>query len=129
MAEVTDESLIQRMLDWPFRGRQLRAMQLREGYGKKDFEEQLINAGADSEIIEQVWAILADHAVDGFKPKPEDNLQYMFGLAEEDLDEDVILRLLEGNGCHIPGESEVAELGRVNTVENLVMFVSSLKSR
>jgi len=117
------------MFDWPFGGRQRRAMKLREGYAKKDFDAQLIDAGADREIVEQVWAILADHAVEGFKAKPEDNLQHMFGLAEEDLDEDVILRLLQANGCRIPDEREVAAMGPVETVEDLVMFVSSLTVR
>ena len=124
---MTNETMLQRILDWPFRGRQLRAMNLREGYTKDHFQEQLLNAGADTETIEQVWTLLADHAVEGFKPKPEDNLQYLFGLAEEDLDEEVILALLEANGCHIPNESEVARMGPLDSVHDLVMFVSSLK--
>jgi hypothetical protein len=124
---MANQSLIQRLLDWPFQGRQLLAMKQREGYTKGDFRRQLCDAGGDDEVIEQVWTILADHAVDGFKPRPENNLQYMFGLAEEDLDEDVILRLLEANGCRIPDDSEVAAMGPVDTVADLVMFVSSVK--
>jgi hypothetical protein len=124
---MTKESMIQRILDWPFRGRQQRAMKAREGYSKDDFREHLSNAGGDTEVIEEVWTILKDHAIDGFKPKPEDNLQYIYGLAEEDLDEDVILRLLQAYSCRIPSESELASMKPVDTVQDLVLFVSGLK--
>jgi hypothetical protein len=125
--DMTKESLVQRIMDWPFRGRQLRAMKARESYTKNNFQEQLSDAGGDNEVIEEVWAILTDHAIDGFKPKPEDNLQYIFGLAEEDLDEDVVLKLLEVYSCRIPNESELASMKPVDTVQDLVMFVSALK--
>lgn len=127
LVSMAKDSMIQRILDWPFRGRQLRAMKAREGYTKSDFQDLLFNAGGDREVIEDVWEILSDHAIDGFKPKPEDNLTYIFGLAEEDLDEDVLLMLLEKYGCRIPNESEIASMRPVDTVQDLVMFVSSLK--
>lgn len=126
---MTKESVLQKILDWPFRGRQLDAMKTREDYTKSNFQEHLSNAGGDSEIIEEVWTILTGHAIDGFKPKPEDNLQYIFGLAEEDLDEDVILELLKTYSCRIPNESELASMKPVDTVQDLVIFVSALKPR
>lgn len=125
--DMTKETLVQRILDWPFRGRQLRVMKARESYTKNKFQEQLCDAGGDSEVIEEVWAILTEHAIDGFKPKPEDNLQYIFGLAEEDLDEDVVLKLLKRYSCRIPNKSELASMKPVDTVKDLVMFVSALK--
>jgi hypothetical protein len=87
----------------------------------------LSNAGGDSEVIEEVWTMLTGHAIDGFRPKPEDNLQHIFGLAEEDLDKDVVLKLLETYSCRIPNESELASMKPVDTVQDLVMFVSALK--
>jgi hypothetical protein len=125
--DMTKESMVQRILDWPFRGRQLRAMKARESYTKSNFQEHLSNAGGDSEVIEEVWTMLTGHAIDGFRPKPEDNLQHIFGLAEEDLDKDVVLKLLETYGCRIPNESELASMKPVDTVQDLVMFVSALK--
>lgn len=125
--DMAKESMVQRILDWPFRGRQLRAMEARQSYTKSNFQEHLSNAGGDSEVIDEVWTILTGHAIDGFKLKPEDNLQYIFGLAEEDLDEDVILKLLEKYNCRIPNESELASMRPVDTVQDLVMFVSALK--
>lgn len=125
--DMTNESLLQRILDWPFRGRQLHAMKARESYTMSSFQEQLTDAGGDSEVIQEVWAILRDHAIDGFKPKPEDNLQYIFGLAEEDLDEDVVLKLLKICNCRVPTEGELALMNPVDTVKDLVMFVSALK--
>jgi hypothetical protein len=102
-------------------------MKARESYTKNNFQEQLSKAGGDSEVIEEVWVILTDYAIDGFKPKPEDNLQYIFGLAEEDLDEDVVLKLLETYNWRIPNESELASMKPVDTVQDLVMLVSALK--
>jgi hypothetical protein len=102
-------------------------MKARESYTKNDFQEQLSDAGGDSEVIEEVWAILTEHAIDRFKPKPEDNLQYIFGLADEDLDEGVVRKLLKTYGCRIPIESELASMKPVDTVQDLVMFVSALK--
>jgi hypothetical protein len=124
---MTKESMLHRILDWPFRGRQLRAMKTRETYTRDNFQEQLSNAGGDSEVIKEVWTILTDHAIPGFKPKPEDNLQYIFGLAEEDLDEDVVLKLLQTYGCRIPNETDIASMKPVDTVQELVLFVSALK--
>lgn len=104
-------------------------MKTRERYTKDNFQEQLSDAGGDSEVIEDVWTILTDHAIDGFKPKPDDNLQYIFGLAEEELDEDVILKLLQTYGCRIPNEREIASMWPVDTVQDLVLFVSAMKPK
>lgn len=122
-------NLIHRIFDWPFRGRQLRAMKSRDHYNQNDFVRSLIDAGADADVISDVWTILAGQAIDGYKPHPEDDLQYLFGLSDEDLDEDVILKLLETHHCQVPSDSELKMIGPINTARDLVMMVSSLKLR
>src|SRR5712671_7945474 len=118
-------SLMQRVFGWPFRGRQLRAMASRYSYSRDDFRKYFAATGAASNVIDAVWETLIDHAVIEFKPMPEDNLQYIFGLADEDLDIDVVLQLLKNCGCRIPKPDEIEKMGSIDTVEDLVRFVST----
>ena len=108
------------LVEGPWPSRQHRLMEQRADYELADFIQHF---GREPDIAKEIWSALSDVAlVDGFKPKPEDDLLKVFGLAEEDLD-DVVLRILQRCGCRIPS---VAETG--DTVADLFEFVAAMRT-
>ena len=116
------------LLEWPLRHRQLKLMKNRSSYSKTQFIKDFDNCDAEREVAAKVSdALIKEVAVSEFKPKPEDSLLEVFGLADEDLD-DVVLDILTKCDCRIPSNSEIETMLPVNTVADLVKFVTLLKS-
>jgi hypothetical protein len=111
------------LFEAPLRRRQQRLMQTRLDYRKSEFCDHF---GNDSSVASVVWDTLQKEAVvEGFKPKPGDDLHQVFGLMDEDLD-DVALRILTECGCRVPLPTETAAMRPVTTTADLVSFVSSM---
>lgn len=118
------------LFQWPFLGRQQRLMKSRTMYTKDSFSNFFLSRGVSKDIVDEVWAILVDAAVTkDFKPYPEDELLKTFGLAEEDLDEDIVLVLLERCACRIPTPDEMETMEPLQTVADLVEFISRMKQQ
>jgi len=75
-------------------------------------------------------ALRAEAVIAEFKPHPEDSIENVFGLADEDEDENLILALLRRCGCRIPvpHSQEALNMGPVNTVCDLVDYLVRMKS-
>ena len=115
------------VLEWPLRRRQTRLMKSRGSYTKEDFARFFEQQAVPQKILDEVWDAIVDVAVvEDFKPHPEDNLEKDFGLADEDLDEDVILALLHRCGCRVPPVEEALQWGPVDTVADLVRFLTEM---
>jgi hypothetical protein len=103
-------------------------MKDRNAYSKDDFIGFFLARDVSREIADETWSVLAQTAViEGFKPRPEDELTRTFGLAEEDLDEDVVLPLLQRCKCRVPPPSEIEGMKPLETVADLVEFVSQMQ--
>ncbi|HEX2210569.1 MAG TPA: hypothetical protein VHG93_23010 [Longimicrobium sp.] len=99
-------------------------MRQRQHYEFDDFVRSL---GREPDIAQEIWNTLSREAVvTGFKPKPEDDLLKVFGLADDDLDE-IVLRILERCGCRVPAPAETEHLPPVRTVEDLFAFVVAMR--
>lgn len=104
---------------------QRRLMRERANYHLTDFVQHF---GRDADIAEEVWSALSDEAViPGFRPKPEDDLRKVFGLAEEDLD-DVVLSILARCRCRVPPPSETGRMNPLRTVADLFEFVAGVRA-
>jgi hypothetical protein len=115
------------LLEWPLRHRQLKLMKSRHSYSKTQFIKDFDNSDAECKIAAEVWDALRKEAViSEFKPKPEDSLLEVFGLADEDLD-DVVLALLNSCHCRIPSNHEIETTSPVYTVADLVKFIALFK--
>lgn len=91
-------------------------------------DEFLQPFGTDRDIAEQVWdSLRAEAVVAEFKPKPDDDLLWVFGLADEDLDE-LVLHLLRHFGCRVPDPTETEGMRPVRTVSDMILFVASMRS-
>jgi hypothetical protein len=113
------------LVEGPWSSRQRRLMEQRADYQFADFMQHF---GREPEIAKEIWSALSDHAlVYGFKPKPQDELLKVFGLAEEDLD-DLVLRILQRCGCRIPSVAETGRMKPVRTVGDLFELVAEMKN-
>lgn len=118
-------SWLGRLVELPFSAPQHRLMRERNDYGKDDF---IRSFSVDAQISNAVWDGLSREAVvKGFKPMPTDDLQRVFGLAEEDLD-DFVLQILVQCGCRIPDSAETSAMSPVRTVGDLVAFVAGMRN-
>ena len=105
----------------------MRVMQSRTSYTKDDFARFFEQQNAPQQVLDEVWDALVDVAVvEDFKPHPEDNIEWVFGAGDEDKDEDIILALLYRCGCRVPPVEEALQWGPVDTVGDLVRFLTEM---
>jgi hypothetical protein len=87
---------------------------------------QIEEAGGDKIAAGFVHCKLSEWVVaDNFTPYPEDNLHSVYGIAEEELDEDIILCLFEEMKIPLPSRDFLAVFGAVDTPLKIAQLVSS----
>ena len=71
-----------------------------------------------------LWEKLMEAKVcDELTPYPDDDLHKVFGLAEEDLDEDIVLAVIEETRSTIPSKDVLEKFGAVNTPADIVRLI------
>jgi hypothetical protein len=96
----------------------------RGAYSLEDFVKFFCARGIKANVAVAAWKAFSEVAmVKDFKPHPEDSLISMYGLAEEDLGEDVVLALLLQLEARVPSPSETAGQRALATVGDVVEFV------
>jgi hypothetical protein len=117
--------IMRSILALPFNVRQMRLKETRLPLTQEEFVKQVLSKGGDQEAALIVFQRLKDWIyVKGFSPYPEDNLVQVYGIAEEELDEDLILDLLHQLEIRVPTETKVLEFGRIDTPLKVAQFVS-----
>jgi hypothetical protein len=112
------------VVERPWSVPQRRLMSERQQYGLSDFIQYF---GREPNLAEEVWNAVAREAmVEDFRPKPEDDLLKVFGLADGDLD-DLVQGILERCGCRVPMPAETGDMPPVHTVEDLFVFVENMR--
>lgn len=118
-----------RFLTWPLRRRQRQLAAARPSLGEAGFCEAIVSAGGDALAAPRIRSRLMVLREDpDFTPYPEDSLLKVFGLAEEDLDEDLILALLEELGLKPPDPPRVLAFGEIDTPLRVALFVTLTRS-
>lgn len=121
-------SLIE-ILDFPFRSRQRKALRDRSSVSRDSFAAAIAEDGFEREAAFHLWDILvAESLIDNFRPLPDDDFHYMYGLAEEDLDEDVIMRLLSEFKLPLPSPKLVERIGPINSPRLLMSLIREIQS-
>jgi len=116
-----------KLIGWPHQSRQALLMKARQSYEVEQFVSSFRNVGSDEDIAKDVWSMLSSCAeISDFKPMPEDDLDHVFGLMEEDLDEDILHVLLIKHNCRVPNETEMEGFDIV-TVGDIVRFITVCK--
>jgi hypothetical protein len=93
-------------------------------------KEQFIDTIASTELgrsaASMLWRKLVEATIcDQFTPYPDDDLLKAFGLAEEDLDEDIILDIIKATGSVIPDRSMLKSFGSVNTPSDIIRLIEA----
>ena len=126
MTTVTE--VIKSIVEWPLRRRQLELNRKRNAYAIDVFRSHYRDDGIDPGVAEIVWNRLrAEAAVEDFRPMPGDDIQGVYRIAEEDLDE-LVLGLLHEAGARIPPPAETGKMRPVRTIDDLVRFIAQMKT-
>ena len=113
------------LLGLPFSWRQRRLALTRSPTSQSEFVRQIVDEGGDASAAAAVWDHLKDWIlVDGLTPYPTDDLAVVYGLAEEELEEDLILDVLQRLGVPIPGRKVLADFDAVWTPLDVAVLVA-----
>lgn len=113
------------IVQFPFRSRQQAAQRERGHVDRAAFVEELSGNELEKRAASMLWDLLVTSAViEDFRPLPDDSFQWMFGLAEEDLDDDIVLHILQELRLPIPNFEEVNAIGPIETSRDLIELVS-----
>lgn len=115
---------LKRLLEMPFSGRQSRLAASRPSISKGQFLDAVASSDLGRAAADILWEKLLEvRADDQFSPYPDDDLLQVFGLAEEDLDEDIILEIITAIGSAVPSRDMLAKFGPVNTPADIVKLI------
>lgn len=116
---------LQNLLALPISLRQLRLARSRQALCEVEFVQQIADCGGDIDAAKILWRELKDWTcVDGFTAYPGDSLGSVFGMAEEELDEDLVLGILNELNIAIPSQEFVSAFGVVDTPLQVATFVA-----
>lgn len=123
------KGVVQRFLARPFSTRQLALANNRPPLSQSDFVSRIAQAGGADDAATIIHSKLQDWIYhDGFSPYPDDSLGSVFGIAEEELDEDIILDVLNKLGLSAPPQQVVEAFGPIDTATDIARFVARARS-
>lgn len=126
---ATSMSFFQQILAMPFSLRQKRLAKEREPLSESDFVARTVDAGGDQEAALLIHEKLQGWLyAEGFTPYPEDDLERVYGIAEEELDEDLILDILKQIGVQPPGKDLVKAFGEVRTPIDAARLIKAARA-
>jgi hypothetical protein len=115
---------LQAILALPLSLRQRRLARARKPLAESEFVQRIVDQGGDSMAAVAVWRRLREWCVmEGFTPYPGDSLASVFGIAEEELDEDLILGILTELNLQPPSEQLLKDFGPVDTPVRVAQLV------
>jgi hypothetical protein len=124
------KSMIQKILALPFSKRQKILAKNRPRLSHADFTRAIVSGGGDEQAADLVRTKLQDWIYnESFSPYPEDSLSSVFGIAEEELDEDLILDVLMKLGVPTPSQQDVEAFGPIDTALDVARLVALARSR
>jgi len=104
------------MTFFPFSSRQKRLAESRPRLGSEKFVALMVTEGVRKEIAQYIWAWLEDWGyVSEYTPYPDDDLGKLHGIAEEELEIDLILEGLKAFHAPIPDQYTISTFGAVDT--------------
>lgn len=108
--------VIQGILALPFSRRQAQLAKERAPLSEDEFATRISEAEGDREAAVIVYRKLSEWIyAKQFTPYPDDSLGRLYGIAEEELDEDLILEAFDTLAVVPPGEERLKAFGPVDT--------------
>jgi hypothetical protein len=116
------------VIQFPFRQRQNAVHKERMNITKSFFVEELAQSDLERHAAAKLWDLLVEAAVvEEFRPLPNDNFLRLYGLADEDLDDDIILPVLHSIGLD-PDPQIVASVGTVESPIDVMKLIRAIQS-
>lgn len=117
-------SVLDFVVQLPFSWRQSRARALRENMTQEKFSAALASDDVEERAARLLWDKLIEAAVvEDFRPGADDDFLRIYGLADEDLDEDIILAILVDLGFEVPEPSLIEQVGAIKTPREFIQLV------
>ena len=114
------------LFEMPFSSRQRKLASSRPAISESDFVDRTASSDLGRAAATSLWKKLQDVKVrDELTPYPDDDLLRVYGLADEDLDEDIILAVIKEVGASVPSREVVTAFGPVRTPLDVVRLVES----
>lgn len=118
------------LLALPYSARQRKIGGERPRLSEDEFIHLVGASGGDRDAALAILEYLRDWIyVNGFTPYPNDSLSHTFGIAEEELDEDLILGVMEKSGLSIVDAEKLPLAGKVDTPMQVAILIAEMKSR
>jgi hypothetical protein len=120
--------VIKNLLGFPFSSRQGRLARERQALSETEFVQRIVGQGGDALAAAALWRRLKEWTcVNDFTPYPTDSLGSVFGIAEEELDEDLLLGILRELGLSTPSNELLSEFGVVDTPLRVAQLVAQCR--
>ena len=116
---------------YPWTMRQRRLASSRPRLSKREFVAATVASGGDLYAAEWIWQHLHDEWgwEKGFSPYPDDTLERIFGLAEEERDVDILTTLLNRLSLPLPTTEVLQEFGRIDTPAQIAQLIAEMRCR
>ena len=125
MKRLTD---LGRTILQPWAARQRKLAKSRRPLSREEFIAVIANRGGDADAAGLIWSHLEAWGLEsGFSPHPDDNLGSIYGIAEEELEEDLLANLLARLSIPLPTSEMLREFGSVNTVHDVALLARRLR--
>jgi hypothetical protein len=112
----------------PWSARQRRLAQSRKAITAQEFITAVSAIGGDRETAILIWDYLQDWGLaNGFTPYPDDDLSTIFGIAEEELEIDLVGSILTRLSLPLPTTSQLQQFGAVDTPARIALLVTYLR--
>lgn len=112
------------LFEMPFSARQRRLAASRPPLSKDDFIAKIASDDRGRGAAALLWDKLnAAKVREELSPYPDDDLLRVYGLADEDLDEDIILAIIRDVGVPVPDREMLASFGQVSTPSDIVRLI------
>jgi hypothetical protein len=108
----------------PFSRRQRHALQSRDGVTRDHFVSELAADDIEASAAGLLWDKLVQAAViSDFRPMTDDNFLHLYGLADEDLDDDLISEILIKLNLPLPSATDLSLIGNIDTPKDFMKLV------
>lgn len=119
-------SLLSLLSPWAWRQRRLAAS--RVSLSQVEFLTLIEERGGDPEAGSLIWTHLHEWGLEKrFTPHPEDNFTCVFGIAEEELEMDLIADILTRLELPLPTTALLKEFAAVDTPLQVARLVSEMR--
>jgi len=120
--------VLQSILALPFSRRQAQLAKVREPLSEDTFATRISDAGGDREAATFVYRKLNEWIyAKGFTPYPDDSFGRLYGIAEEELDEDLILEAFDTLAVAPPGQERLKAVGPVDTPLQVAKLIAEAR--